>query len=147
MSARLLIVLLLCCPLVQAQSGPDNWLTIVGAPEDPAVNTIQVDPSSIEREDDLRTMRIRVNRSTVRTSWDGVNYRSYEAWVQIDCRDHSARYKSISFHVQPVWRGKVLRTVDYSKGVVRAMGFRDVVPNPNRRIIFAACAAGTQPAR
>lgn len=141
LSARLLVVSLLCSSAAWAQQVAETWLTIVGTPDNPALNTIQVDPASIEREEDLRSMRIRVSRSTQRTSWDGVTYRSYEARVQIDCRDHSARYKSITFYAQPTWRGSAHRTVDYSKGSVRAMAFKDVVPNPNQRIIYAACAA------
>lgn len=142
LAVRVVVMLLVWgCAVVQAQQAEPTWLTVAGEPENPAADTVQVDPGSIEADEDQRTMRVRVSRSTLRTSWDGVPYRSYESSVRIDCRDHSARYLSITFYPLPRWQGASHRTVDYSKGPVRAMGFRDIVPNPNQRIVVAACAS------
>jgi hypothetical protein len=117
------------------------WLTVSGNPEDPSVNTIEVDPVPVDVREELRIMKIRVNRSAQRTSWDGTPYRSYTARVQINCMDNSARYQSITFHALPVWKGEPLKTTDYTVGPPRWMEFRDVSPNPNLRIIRAACIA------
>jgi hypothetical protein len=120
-----------------------TWLTIIGAPDDPKVNTIQVDPVPKDGEENSRTMRVRVSRSAARVSWDGVAYRSYEADVLFDCRENTARYLSIAYFPQPHWRGEP-RTVDYSTGERRMMEFREVVPNPHQRILYAACAGVTR---
>lgn len=115
-----------------------TWLTVLGDPADPAVNTVEVDP--VDHDQDERSLRVRVNRSAPRTSWDGVPYRSYEAVVLFDCTRKSARYQTITFFAQPLWRGDALRSVDYSTGPARMMEFRDVHPNPLQRIVHAACA-------
>ncbi|HSV51288.1 MAG TPA: surface-adhesin E family protein [Burkholderiaceae bacterium] len=134
--------LLACSTAASAQT---PWLTISGAPENPAVNTVQVDPVPVDRAEGLRTMRVRVSRSAQRTSWDGVSYRSYESSVLFDCRENTARYLFISFYTQPGWKGEPHQGVDYSKGPPRWMEFREVEPNPTARILHAACAAGNAP--
>lgn len=114
-----------------------TWFTVTGDPEDPAVNTIQVDP--VDTDHDLRTLRVRVSRSTPRTSWDGVPYRSYNANVLFECAKNRARYLTISYFKEPRWVGEPFKTVDYTTGPQRMMEFRDVAPNPTQRILHAAC--------
>ncbi len=115
------------------------WFTIMGDPDEPDVNTIQVDPIDIEGKP--RTKRVRVSRSTLRTSWDGVPYRSYTSAVVFDCEKHKARYLQLTYHDLPRWQGEPSKTVDYTTGTPRWMEFRDVTPNPTKRIITAACTA------
>ncbi len=138
MKIPLALLLAASCGWACAQ---DVWLTVTGNPDDVSVNTIEVDPVPLEVRDEQRIMRIRVSRSSQRMSWDGTPYRSYVARVQINCTDNSARYQSITFHPLPVWKGEPSRTTDYTSGPPRLMEFRDVSPNPNLRIIRAACIA------
>jgi hypothetical protein len=133
---KLLVVLSLLGSQSQAQT---VWFTVMGNPDDAALNTIQVDPKPEDSSDGFKTMRLRVNRSEQRTSWDGVPYRSYEARVLFDCPRKSAKYLSIAYHSEPQWRGTPYRNVDYTKGPVRPMLFKDVEPNPTARIVRAAC--------
>ncbi|MBC7604755.1 MAG: hypothetical protein H7255_19130 [Ramlibacter sp.] len=123
-----------------AASGQDAWLTVAGEPDRPDVNTIQVDPSTRVLGDAMLTMKVRVSRSNQRTSWDGIPYRSYESVVSFDCQNRTARYLTIHYFEKPLWEGQSYRTGDYSRGVPRFMAFRDVEPNPNVRIVNAACA-------
>ncbi|MET0311720.1 MAG: surface-adhesin E family protein [Burkholderiaceae bacterium] len=116
------------------------WLTVAGDPDNENVNTVQVDPVSIEKSPGMRTMTVRVSRATQRTSWDGIPYRSYVSSVLFDCRKFTARYLSLTYHVQPRWQGEPVRTVEY-EDPPRWMEFRDIQPNPNQRIIAAACGA------
>lgn len=133
-------MLLVALSLLACQSQAQTvWFTVMGNPDDAALNTIQVDPKPEDSTDGLKAMRIRVNRSQQRTSWDGTPYRSYEARVLFDCPRKSAKYLSIAYHAQPQWRGTPYRTTDYTKGPVRLMLFKDVEPNPTARIIRAAC--------
>jgi len=120
-------------------AAPSAWLTVTGDPSNPAVNTIQVDPTPLEAHGNVRAMLVRVSRSQTRTSWDGVPYRSYESRVLFDCQQMTARYQRIRYFMAPGWAGASHRTVDYSQGEPRWMLFRDVAPNPNQRIIHAAC--------
>jgi hypothetical protein len=134
------IFLILGVALMHAAShAQPMWLTVSGDPEDPAVNTIQVDPVPVEVVREMRTMRVRVSRSAPRTSWDGTPYRSYYATVRFDCERSIARYMAITFHSEPDWKGEPVTTTDYSTGTPRLMQFRDVWPNPHQRLMRAAC--------
>lgn len=115
-----------------------TWFTVIGDDRDAALDTIQVDPESMT-SGDIRTLRVRVNRAAARTSWDQVPYRSYNSLVTFDCVNRSARYVTITYYMQPLWRGESHKTSDYMTGPPRPMLFRDVNPNPSERIIRAAC--------
>lgn len=115
------------------------WFTVTGNPDDATLNTVQVDPKPEDGVDGLKTMRLRVNRSAQRTSWDGTPYRSYEARVLFDCPRKSARYLTITYYDSPLWQGRPHKTTDYTRGPERLMLFRDVEPNPTARIVRAAC--------
>jgi len=137
-------------PLLLAASAPfatgqtatrSNWFTVMGDPVNPALNTIEVDPIPLETTEAGRTMRIRVSRSSQRTSWDGIAYRSYRATVLVNCTDGKAWYLSLDFHRDPLWQGTAYRTSVFTRDQQqqRPMLFLDVEPNPTQRIIRAAC--------
>lgn len=134
------VLLLLClwCTQAQAQT-PPNWFTVLGDRADPTLNTIEVDPAPLEVSEAGRMMSIRVSRSTQRTSWDGVPYRSYTARVLFNCTEGKAYYLSLTFYLQPLWRGTSHKTSTYTRENPRPMLFLDVEPNPTQRIIKAAC--------
>lgn len=117
------------------------WFTVTGNPADAGADTVAVDPVAIRSEGDLRTMNVRVSRSTERRNWDGLPYRSYESRVVFDCRARKAAYVEATFYAEPLWRGKARPTIDYSSNP-RPMLFRDVEPNPTQRLIRAACRVG-----
>jgi hypothetical protein len=133
-----LLLLMLALPLAYAQ---DPWLTILGDPTSANVDTIQVDPIPVSVSGDYRTMRVRVNRATKRTNWDGIPYRSYESTVVFDCASNTARYIEIRFYLQPVWLGESHQAVTYPNTMPRWMIFGEVDPNPYQKIIHAACGA------
>lgn len=123
---------------LQAQTA---WFNVMGDPENETVNTIEVDPTPvfISISGGTRIMRIRVSRSADRVSRDGVPYRSYVSEVLFDCASNTARYVSIDYYRQPAWKGEPYQRSLYPQGEPRPMQFRDVEPNPYRRIIRAAC--------
>lgn len=114
-----------------------RWFTVTGDAQDDAAETVQVDP--VARTAAPHRMQVRVSRAEPRISWDGIPYRSFTADVQVDCAAGRARYASIAYHLQPRWQGPVHREVDYRSGEPRWMEFRDMKPNPMRRIVAAAC--------
>ena len=132
-----LLLLLSACPAF----GQGTWLTVLGDPANPVVNTIQVDPTPLSVTDGGRVLKVRVSRSADRTSWDGVPYRSYESTVLFDCVNNTARYMRITYYKQPAWNGAA-KAVDYGPTVPRWMQFREVEPNPHERIVHAACGGG-----
>lgn len=136
------IVLLLLLSWLPVAAWPQvAWLTVVGDPSDAALDTVQVDPVPVEAGEVVKTLRVRVSRATQRTSWDGIGYRSYESTVLFDCERKTALYQSITYFSRPVWAGTPVRTVGYTQGTPRPMAFRDVRPNPNQRLINAACGS------
>ncbi len=139
---RLRTLPLLVPLLAMAQASMAEWFTITGDPEIATSNVVQVDPVPVSVEGAQRTMKLRVNRSAQRHSWDGVHYRSYDATVVIDCDMKTARYQSIDFYRHPLWAGEVLRANQYPRTAEpRWMEFRQMNPNPTQRIIRAACSA------
>jgi hypothetical protein len=119
-----------------------HWFTVKGDPANPAVDTIEVDPSPVSVTAEAQTMRVRVSRAQLRKNWEGVPYRSYESDVVFDCANKKARYTSMVFYMQPLWQGRSHNTSTYTRDNPRWMEFRDVYPNPTRQLIRAACESG-----
>jgi hypothetical protein len=135
----LVCVGLLACATAHAQP---QWFTVTGNPQDVAVNTVQVDPVALSASGDLKTMNVRVSRSTQRLNWEKLPYRSYESQVVFDCRARKASYVAATFYMEPLWRGQPHKTTDYVDSP-RPMLFLDIEPNPTTRIIRAACRPAT----
>jgi hypothetical protein len=116
-----------------------QWLSMTGDATDATADTVQVDPVTFNRAGALRTVRLRVSRTSERKSWDGAVYRSYVSDVLIDCVARTGRYVSIEFFAQPLWEGEPHGKTAYSRREIRPMLFRDMEPNPTARLIRAAC--------
>ena len=133
------LFILLCLWSSSCLQAQTAWFNVMGDPTDETVNTIEVDPMPVSISGSTRIMRVRVSRSANRLSWDGVPYRSYVSDVIFDCNKSTARYVSIDFYRLPAWKGELSKRSVYSRSEPRPMQFRDVDPNPYRRIIRAAC--------
>ena len=132
--------------VMMALQGPgalaaDTWLTITGDPANSANHYIQVNPAAIDIKDDLRVIPVRINRAKLWTTNEGVQFRSVETEVQIDCTQQTARYVKASFYAQPDFRGQPFKVAVYAQDDVRQMIFKDIADNPNVRIIKAAFMA------
>jgi hypothetical protein len=136
MKTLLMVCCLWCCTV--AQAGTD-WFNVMGDAADESVNTIEVDPTPVSITGATRIMRVRVSRSEDHVNWDGISYRSYVSDVLFDCPHDVARYLSIDYYRLPGWKGEPYLRQVYSQAEPRLMQFRDVEPNPDRRIIRAAC--------
>lgn len=133
---------LACLMLPGFTVAQSEWLTLVGNESQPSEefkDMVQVNPGSINDTSGLRVMQIRASRAETRLSWDGVPYRSFEATVEFDCEKKTARYASLNYFMEPVWRGTSHKTSTYTREQFRPMAFRSMVPNPAARIIRAAC--------
>ena len=116
-----------------------TWLTVIGDPTQPAVDTVEVDASSAVTFGKARLVGIRVNRAKDRMALDKQPFRSYESLVVIDCDKRTARHNSQTLFPEPLWKG-VPRAHTYDEKDIREMAFRGVEPNPKERIIKAACS-------
>lgn len=128
--------LLAGCVCVSAESA---WLTIVGSVEDSKQDVVQVDPASISGSAGTPTLNIRVNRATLRTTWDSIPYRSFTSVVSIDCAEQTGRYTEVTYYMMPLWQGKPHNSSMFAPTEWRPMRFRDIEPNPTARIVKAAC--------
>ncbi|MES2530245.1 MAG: surface-adhesin E family protein [Pseudomonadota bacterium] len=137
-----MVVWLACVQAPVQASTPTStqakWFTVAGNPTDAAADTVQVDPVALGVDGPLKTMNLRVNRSTLRTNWEGVPYRSYESEVAFDCRARRADYRIVTYYMAPTWQGAPHLTTNYANDP-KPMLFRDMAPNPTSRIIRAAC--------
>ena len=119
----------------------ETWLTITGDPGNSANHYIQVNPAAIEIKDDLRVIPVRINRAKIWTTSEGVQFRSVETEVQIDCTQQTARYVKASFYAQPDFRGQPFKVSVYAPDDIRPVIFKDIADSPTARIIKAACMA------
>lgn len=119
----------------------ETWLTITGDPGNSANHYVQVNPAAIEIKDDLRVVPVRINRAKVWTTSEGIEFRSVDTEVQIDCTEQTARYLKASFYAQPDFRGQPFKVSVYAADDIRPVMFKDIADNPDVRIIKAACAA------
>lgn len=129
------------CVLAQAQS---TWFTIVGNPGDAQSDLVEVDPQSRSFTAGNSTLNVRVSRPVLRTSSDGVPFRSYTATVLVDCASKNARFISANFYMMPLWEGRPHASLAFSAAEVRPLMFRNIEPNPAARIIRAACQPPSQ---
>ena len=119
-------------------AGATEWFTVVGDPNDPRANTIQIDPIVRKADGPLRSMGLRVSRSMLRTSAGGVTFRSYDATVEFDCDKLTVRFVRSQFYDEPLWN-KPGPLRNYPPTDVRPVEFRQIEPNPRDRVIRAAC--------
>ena len=139
---QIFVCFLLCfCVLAGAQPA---WFTIVGNPADSQTDVVEVDPQSRSFNAGNSTLNVRVSRSVLRTSSDGIPFRSYTATVLVDCATKSARFVTANFYMMPLWEGRPHASLAFSAAEVRPLLFRNIEPNPAGRIIRAACQTPTQ---
>ncbi|QGJ19710.1 hypothetical protein F7R28_15825 [Polaromonas sp. Pch-P] len=145
MAARNTVMKLLAMAVMalagQGAFSADTWLTITGDPGNSGNHYIQVNPAAIDIKDDLRVIPVRINRAKIWTTNEGVQFRSVETEVQIDCTQQTARYVKASFYAHPDFRGQPFKVAVYAPDDIRPMVFKDIADNPNVRIIKAACMA------
>ncbi|QHJ00998.1 hypothetical protein GT347_25205 [Xylophilus rhododendri] len=134
MSARILAFLLLfgSCGLAQAV----EWFTLIGDKNDPAVDTAQLDSSTLVRKGDRLMLRFRVNLAQARKLDGGEVYQSYVSHITVDCASQSVFHDSQERFPEPFWQGES-RTETFVQP--KPMAFGGLSPDPKRRILNAAC--------
>lgn len=118
--------------------GSNQWLTLQGDVDDPNTDSVQVAPETITVSEDLRTMQLRVSRSTLRNALDGGQYRSFQATAEINCADRTAFWRRHDYFMMPGWRG-ASRRFEHAQGKLPKIAFNSMKPNPVQRIVQAAC--------
>ena len=134
----------ICIAVVLPARAQSDWLTVVGFPDDPAIDLVQVQLGSRPLGPDLQNINLRVNRALTRTSTDGVVFRSFTATAVVDCLAKNGRFMTSAFYTLPLWQGEPHRTLTFSPTEVRPMLFRNIDPNPTERIVRAACSVATR---
>ncbi len=136
---RALLLTGLALALALPAAAKAEWFTITGVPGDPKSDYIQVDPSSIKAENQVREIRLRVSRSHPRANKDGITFRSYEADALVDCARKSARYTWARFYAEPNFQGMPVAEREYEDDTVRTVGFWGFNADYASRVIKAAC--------
>lgn len=117
------------------------WFTLVDEPGPNTGNVIQVRPEPISMDDRVM-LQLRVSRDTLRSSFRGQKYRSYDAQVVINCSSHKAWYLWLSYYAQPRWSGPVVGRENYTEGQAPVL-FKDIPGESYKRMITAACKVAT----
>lgn len=116
-----------------------EWLTLVGAADDPASDYIQVDPSTVETSGDSRTVRLRVNRARSAPGFDGFLYRSFEGDVSVDCVKRTARYVRGMYYAAPNFVGEPIAHRTFTKLEEVPLRFQGFKGDYAGRVIRASC--------
>ena len=122
-----------------------NWLTMAGDPLDAGASTIEIDPTSASPLGDRPMRVLRISYPQEHTSSDGVAFRSYRAQVEFDCTYRNARFVSVDFYEQSIWRGQPHKSIAYGPAPVRPVIFRFFEPSLLEKLVQAACHAATSP--
>lgn len=117
-----------------------DWFTLFGTAGDPDDDYVQTDPTTVKIEDRKRILDIRVNRSEVRTSTDGIRFRSFQGKAEVDCDVRTARYVAATFYSEPNFSGTPIASLRFEKDQDRPVTFRKIPGALDTRIVKAACA-------
>jgi hypothetical protein len=115
-----------------------NWLTLVGDPHDPGADYIQLDPAVLTRENDTRTLPMRVSGAQARTSQDGTVYRSLTGMAAIDCKERTARIVGASFYAEADFRGTPFKTSEAGPEI-NPVALRGLDADRAKQVMRAAC--------
>lgn len=117
-----------------------NWLTLVGDPQDPKADYIQLDPAALTRENDIRTLPMRVSGAEARTSQDGTAYRSLTGLAAIDCKERTVRIIRASYYAEPDFKGVPLKTSETGPEI-NPVALRGLDADHAKQVVRAACDA------
>ncbi len=115
------------------------WFNIKGDSSKPNLDTVEVDVDSAIQQGDSRLVNLRVNRAGSRTAYDHLPYRSYHSSVLINCDTLTGNHSVLTLFSGPLWKGDQ-RVLRYIGADGPDLAFADMTPNPNARIIRAACS-------
>jgi hypothetical protein len=118
----------------------ETWLTLAGDPQEPKGDYIQLDPAALTRENDLRTLPLRVSGGYTRTSQDGIAYRSLTGIAAIDCQKRTARIVRASYYAEPEFKGAPFKTSD-AGAQINPVTLRGLDADRTKQLIHAACDA------
>jgi len=117
-----------------------EWLTLFGSAGDGASDYVQTEPTTVQVDGQIRFLDIRVNRAEVRTSTDGVHFRSFEGKAEVDCDQRTARYVAATFFSEPNFSGTPVASLRFQKNQNRPLVFRKIPGALDERLVKAACA-------
>lgn len=118
----------------------ENWLTLAGDPKEPKGDYIQLDPAALTRENDLRTLPLRVSGGYTRTSQDGIAYRSLTGIAEIDCQKRTAQIIRASYYAEPDFKGAPFKTSE-AGAEINPVTLRGLDADRAKQVIRAACDA------
>jgi hypothetical protein len=136
-SPNLAACLALACVFAHAEG---SWLTLVGDPQDPKADYIQLDPAALARENDLRTLPMRVSGAETRMSRDGTAYRSLTGLAAIDCKERTGRILRASYYAEPDFKGVPIKTIEAGPEI-NPVELRGLDADRAKQVVRAACDA------
>lgn len=103
----------------------EKWTTLVGRPNDPASNFVELGTDTMFAFERDRIVRLRINRAVEVKGVTGVAYRSFDGTAEIDCRERSARYVKVAYYRQPNFKGAAIGRQSFRREDVRPVLLKD----------------------
>lgn len=119
-----------------------QWFTITGDRENKAVDTAELDVSTVGKKADTRTFRFRVSLARPRQDESGQSYQSYLSHITVDCRTSSIFHDDQVRYRDPGWAGPE-RHETFAQP--KPMAFGGLMPNPRRALLHATCPSVPRP--
>ena len=115
-----------------------NWLTLAGYTAEETGDYVQFDPSGIKRQNETTLIPVRVSGKLVRTTPDGIVFRSVTGTAAIKCKQRTATLLRASFYAEADFRGVPFQVREVGPEI-GPMTFRDADAERARQIFKAAC--------
>ncbi len=115
------------------------WLTLAGDASRADSDSVQVQADSVSLNGTTGALQLRVSRAAERDAYDHLPYRSYIGWIKVDCTRREGRFQQLQLYTDALWTGES-RVVNFTEPNLPPMAFKDIRPNPNTRLIRAACS-------
>ncbi|WPB54965.1 surface-adhesin E family protein [Xylophilus sp. GOD-11R] len=134
----ILVASLLLCGSAQAV----EWFTVIGDKNDPAVDTAQLDISTVARKNNNLMLRFRVNLAMPRKLGGTEVYQSYVSHITIECATKSVFHEDQIRFRDALWQGPT-----HSEQFIqpKPMAFGGLYPDPKPKILAAACQSRLKP--
>lgn len=119
-----------------------EWFTLIGDKSDPAVDTAQLDISTVVRKNANLMLRFRVNLAMPRKIGATEVYQSYVSHITVECPTQSVFHEDQVRYRDPLWQGPT-----HSEQFIqpKPMAFGGLYPDPKPKILAAACQSRLKP--
>ena len=132
----LLTVATACCTITPAAHAA-QWFLISGNPDDPKVDSAELDISTVGKRSDVQSFELRFALASPREDLDGYSYQSYISTITVICSASGIYHDAQTRYASRHWSGDIQKELFVRP---KPMAFSGLNPDPRRRLMAAACS-------